>query len=118
MSKTNSTAKPAKPYGDFQLFPHATGRWAKKIRVKMTYFSKWEDPDGALKRYLNQKDDLHAGRTPRATGEEGFAVRDLCNRFLTSKRHQLDTSELSPRTFADYHQTCKIIVDKFGANRL
>jgi integrase len=118
VSKTNSTAKPAKPYGDFPLFPHATGRWAKKIRGKMHYFGKWEDPDGALQRYLDQKDDLHAGRTPRATGEEGFPVRDLCNRFLTSKRHQLDTRELSPRTFADYYQTCEIIVDKFGATRL
>ena len=47
------------------MFPHATGRWAKKIRGKLHYFGKWEYPDGALTKYLAEKDDLHAGRKPR-----------------------------------------------------
>src|SRR5262245_27319482 len=88
--------KPDKPYPDFPLFPHATRRWAKKIRGKLHYFGPWGDPDGALAKYLNEKDNLHAGRVPRARQEDGFTIRDLCNRFLTSKRHQLDTRELSP----------------------
>ena len=104
MSKSTRKAghvKPAKPYPDFPLFPHATRRWAKKIRGKFYYFGPWDYPDGSLQKYLDQKDDLHAGRTLRK-GRAGLTIRDPANRFLTSKRHLVDTQELSPRTFGDY----------------
>jgi hypothetical protein len=57
--------KPAKPYPEFPLYPHPLGYWAKKIRGRMHYFGRWEDPDGALAKYNAEKDDLHAGTTPR-----------------------------------------------------
>jgi len=110
-------AKPPKPHKDFPLCPHNSGRWCKKVRGKLHYFGKWDDPDAALSKWLEQKDDLLAGRTPRASGG-GLTVRDLVNRFLTAKKHFVDTGELSGQSFADYHRTCGYVVEAFGRNRL
>src|SRR5262245_16197151 len=90
--------KPAKPYPDFPLFPHAARRWAKKIRGRMHYFGPWEDWQGALDKYQRERDDLHAGRKPRAATPGGLTVRDLCNRFMTAKKTLLDSGEMVPRT--------------------
>lgn len=123
MAKSNQTLtqnnprKPNKPRPDFPLFPHATRRWAKKIRGKLHYFGPWRDPQGALDRYLDQKDDLYAGRTPRVKGD-GVTIRDLVNSFLTSKKHLLDNGEITDRTFRDYYITCDRLIMTFGVNRL
>jgi hypothetical protein len=53
-------ARPSKPYPEFPLFAHATGRWAKKIRGRLNYFGRWEDTDGALTKCLEQKDALQS----------------------------------------------------------
>src|SRR5262245_928665 len=115
-SSPSPGAKPAKPHPDFPLFAHATRRWAKKIRGKMHYFGPWGDPQGALQRYLDQKDDLLAGRVPRPC-KDGVTVRDLLNHFLTSKKRRLDSGEITPYTFSDYYQTCERIKGAFGLAR-
>ncbi len=109
-------ATAARPKG-FPLFAHQTGRWAKKIRGKLVYFGKLDDPQAALAKWLEQKDDLLAGRTPRVNSD-GLTVRDLVNRFLSAKKNRLDTGELSARSFSDYYATCGRVVNCFGRNRL
>lgn len=114
-SKTGS-----KPRSDFPIFPHASGRWAKKVRGKFVYFGKVsDDPQGeaALNLWLDQRDDLLAGRIPRIGGD-GLTMRDLANAFLTSKKNLVTSGELTERTFADYHATCERLVTAFGKNRL
>lgn len=89
---SSATRKPRKLHPDFPLFAHAADVWAKKVRQRLHYFGPWTDPEGALNRWLEQKDALLAGRTPYPK-TEGFALRDLANRFLTAKKHLADTGE-------------------------
>src|SRR3954449_43649 len=91
---TPTDTRPSKPYPDFPLFPHATRRWAKKIRGKIHYFGPWSDPDAALAKYLKQKDALHAGRKPWEASDD-VTVKDLCNQFLNAKRALVESGELT-----------------------
>jgi integrase len=112
-----SRPKPTKPYPDFPLFPHAAGVWAKKIRGKLYYFGPWEDPDGALAKYLVEKDDLHAGRKPRPD-PTAATVKDAANTFLNAKQAAVDNGELSPLTWADYKEAADEVVAVIGKGRL
>src|SRR6185312_7261762 len=101
----------------------------KKIRGKIHYFGRWGqvvrgsmqriEGDGwkeALEQYKVQADDLHAGRTPRASSD-GLTVADLCNRFLTAKTRKLEAGEIGPRMFADYKEITDLVVAKLGKHR-
>jgi integrase len=117
-SHSNAPRKPSKPYPNFPLFPHATKRWAKKIRGRMHYFGPWDDPDSALRKYLEQRDDLHAGRPPRPDTRAGVTVKDAVNAFLNRKKAAVDTGELSARTWHGYKEVCDLLVKHLGKNRL
>src|SRR5262249_22961202 len=77
----------------------------------------WSDPDGALKKYLEQKDALHAGRKPREPAD-GTTVKELANHFLNFKRRRADAHEITERTWQEYKDTCDRIVATFGKGRL
>ncbi|REJ82666.1 MAG: hypothetical protein DWQ29_12830 [Planctomycetota bacterium] len=114
-------SKPEKPYPEFPLFPHASGRWAKKIRGKFQYFGKTaDDPEGtaALQQFNREWPYLSEGRSPPPVGAGEFCnMRDLCNAFLTSKRNKMIAGELSPRSFRDYHATTDLLIAEFGRDR-
>lgn len=110
-------SKPAKPHPDFPLFPHATGRWAKKIRGKLHYFGPWVDPEGALKKYLEQRDALHSGRKPRPD-PQALTVKDLANAFLNHKQAQVDSRELAPQTWTNYKAAADLLVGHLGKTRI
>jgi integrase len=109
--------KPAKPYPEYPLTAHPGGSWCKKIRGKVFYFGPWSDPDGALKKYLEQKDALHAGRVARPD-PDALTVKGLANAFLTHKLALLDAGELSRRSWADYKEVAELLVSHFGRGRL
>lgn len=118
--RARKVSTPAKPHRDFPLFPHASGRWAKKVKGQFCYFGKTaDDPTGetALALWLDQKDDLLAGRKPRAN-QKGLDLRELANRFLTAKRSRLDSGELGQRSFAELYATCDRLLRALGKTRL
>src|SRR5437899_12234953 len=104
-------SKPEKPHPEFPLFAHATGYWAKKIRGKLHYFGPWSDPDGALAKYLEQKDALHAGRKPRPDAD-ALTIKALVNDFLNHKAALLEAGELSPRSWADYKAATDLLITR------
>ncbi len=129
--KPRKTRKADKPYDDFPLTKHASGKWQKKIRGKIHYFGRWGrmvkgkmerlPDDGwqeALALYKAQADDLHAGRTPRVnkTGD-GLTLRELCNRFRTAKLRLQTTGEIKSATYEGYVAITNLLIDQFGKDR-
>lgn len=113
----DKTDRPSKPYPTFPLFAHRNGQWAKKIRGQLHYFGLHADPDAALAKYLEQRDDLHAGRKPRID-VGAMTVKEVANAFLNHKQALLDVGELSPRTWAEYKAACDLLVARLGKQRL
>ena len=116
-----AVSKPKKPRPDFPLFPHASGRWAKKVRGKFRYLGKIaDDPEGvaALEMWLERGDTWRAGREWREGGDDELQLRDLANHFLTAKRRLVDSGDIVTRTLVDYHSVCERTLEFFGKNRL
>jgi integrase len=118
-SRIASPDKPAKPHPEFPLYPHASGVWAKRIRGVLRYFGPWSDPEGALAKYLKQKDDLHAGRKP--SDGKGMTVGKLVDQFLAVKKSRVEEGpieeRLSPRTLNDYERICGKVKGVFGESQ-
>jgi len=122
--RSGKPKKPNKPHPDFPLTPHPSGRWCKKVRGKLHYFGKWTDDragEKALAAWLDQKDDLLAGRVPRAkriANGETVMLEEVVGRFLDAKAIRRDAGNLSPYTWQAYHSICRELVKAFSNERL
>lgn len=101
--------KPSKPYRDFPLFPHNNGQWAKKIKGKLHYFGRWDDPDAALQKYVALRDYGKAVSSPTDA-----TLYELCNAFLRSKDLRVSRGELSQRSRNDYARASERLLAHFG----
>ena len=131
--KSRKPAKPEKPYEGFPLFPHATGRWAKKVRQKLHFFGRWgtseqgkivavenldASANAALIEFNRQWPYISEGRTvPPIDAGAGCTIRDLCNSFLTSKRGRVESGELSQYSFSEYQRSTDAMMAFFGRDR-
>ncbi len=101
--------KPAKPYPDFPLFAHASGKWAKKVSGKIIYFGRWDNPAGALAEY-----EQFVGAKNDTVSQGNLTLFVACNTFLTAKEQAKDHGKLSDRTFRDYEAMCKRLLAFWG----
>jgi integrase len=116
-TRSKRVKKPKKPHPDFPLFPHATRRWAKKIGGKLWYFGPWDKPQEALTRYLTEKDDILAGRDPRARKTEAYTLGKLCNEFVNAKKAALDRGQVTAQHFRNLFEACERLVAFFGGGK-
>lgn len=63
--------------------------------------------------YLEQRDDLYAGRTP-AERRGGVTIARLVNDFLAAKQAAVDSGDLRAWNFADYLRVSKHIAKVLG----
>lgn len=54
-------------YPVFPLFAQSVGQRAKKIKGKARYFCSVSDPQTVQRKYLDERDEIQAGRDPGKT---------------------------------------------------
>lgn len=106
--------KPPKPYPDFPLYPHATKRWAKKIKGRTHFFGPWADWQAAYDKYQYEMPYLIQGKTPPPRNQAAVTVGHLVNAFLEHKEAKVQAGEMARRTWADYKATGERLVESFG----
>ena len=118
--KARKLQKPKKPHKDFPLCAHPNGQWCKSVRGKVRFFGVWAEPQAALERWLDEKDDLLAGRIPRSRTASANAtnLRDLCCRVLVAKKSLVDGGERSGHTWIGIHEICDELGATFTGDRL
>lgn len=136
MAKSKSSPrayKPAKPYPDFPLFPHATGRWGKKINQRIHFFGRWgHSKDGeivpvddveasavaAKLEFDRQWPYLKRGVAVPPSPADGEAapitVKDLCDHFHHTKTTQVEDRDRSRRTIGRYLRAIEQILETLG----
>ena len=112
---------PNKPYPEFPLFPHRSGKWAKKIKGRTVYFGRLDNPDAALAEYVAYKAKLDAdARLPtlrelpkHSALNPPLTLRQAADRFVESKRKAVERGELRERTLDELRRStdkfCEII---------
>jgi integrase len=81
------------------------------------------DPQKSLECWVEEKDELLAGRVPRSRESRRHphdtpTLRDLVNQFLTTKKKMLESGELSIHTWNGYDAVCNELVKAFTRDRL
>lgn len=116
MTASQSTTKPDRPYPEYPLFPASNGQWAKKHKGKRYNCGTWDDPTGALEKWLKIREQLEVGLDPVVHADR-VSIGDAVNAFLDAKDAKVDAGDLSTRMFDQYKEVCEWLIEKFGRHR-
>jgi len=78
------------------------------------FFGVWGSADSELRKYLDQRHDLQAGRTPRLSSKGQPTTADIVNLWLKRCDDPREAGELQVVTFADYVVIGTSIVEHLG----
>lgn len=106
------TERPIKPEG-FPLYPHASGKWAKKVGGKLMYFGRWDDSAAALVQY-----EAFLAAQQGTKQSIGLTVANAANAFLAAKEKAVERGELAKRSWSEYRDTCQRFAAHVGHDRL
>lgn len=109
-----SSSKPEKPFPEFPLFPHATKRWAKKIKGRLHYFGPWDNWQAAYELYQYEYPWRIQGKTPPPRNPEAVTVEYLVNSFLEQRDTLVQSGELSKQTWLDYRVVGTELIEQLG----
>lgn len=73
-----------------------------EVRGQTIDIGSLDDPDAALRKYVDDRDDWQAGRNARTQTSAGASLQHLANRLLTVKKGQVTRGESSLRTLHDH----------------
>ena len=118
-------AAPGKPYPEFPLTPHRSGRWRKIYKGKPYWFGRVEDGHAdAFKAYEHAWPYIIAGKpVPPMPGGDPSIVADYqtlgdsIDVFLESARDKCSMGEMSPEQLTSYAQTAKLLTKAIDRNR-
>lgn len=100
--------KPAKPTASYPLYAHNSRRWAKKICGQTIFFGPWDDPEGALAKYLDERIEWENGRNPRRRRLTGApTLAELVNVYLADCEARVKAGSMTERTFNGYQEILK-----------
>ncbi len=115
----------SKERSDARPFIHGKGskseRWAKKANGKLFYLGYVrDDPKGkqAWQTWLDIRDEVRAGRTPRRLGARGVTIKGLCDEFLNAKRLLVESGDISGQHHRSLEKSCRLLATVVGKLRI
>jgi integrase len=112
----------AKPYKEFPLTAHPSGRWCKKHQGKQYYFGPVDDWKTALDRFKKEWPYILDGKGQPlsddmfTSGE--YTLADLCNEFCNAKKSRIKSGELAARTFKGVRAICDRLIEYLGRDQI